>query len=269
MEQLHSTLKILLVEPNFISQRAILKHLSILGFDADVATNVQQAIDRATQKNYDLVLLGDEAWVSLGEQIVATIRRFDRDRFRRTVIIAMVSNPFPHVHTKEMATSIDDFLSIPLQYTDLEMMLQWWGRFVLSVQQFNDFEGLDFPLPIVETLLPALPMNQHIDWIYIRQLADGNGEFALELLTLFVEDSLKQLKILEEAILTNNLLQMEQVAHYLKGASANVGAIAMQTVAEKLEHQARYHRMQDPSHLLQELNQSLLWIQRYIKVQQS
>jgi HPt (histidine-containing phosphotransfer) domain-containing protein len=111
-------------------------------------------------------------------------------------------------------------------------------------------------------------MNEHIDWMYIHQLADGNDEFALELLELFVEDSSKQLKILEEAVLANNLLQMEQVAHYLKGASANVGAIVMQTVAEKLEYQARHHQIQDPAQLLQELTQSLLWIQRYIKVQQ-
>lgn len=269
MEQLHSNLQILLIEPNVIYQRIILEQLSTLELVADVAASEQQAIDRVTQRNYHLMLLGGGFWGMDDNQVVATIRRFDRDRSRQTMIVAMVSERGADASTQRVAVTIDGFLPFPLQPTDLAIMLQGWDKFVLSVQQFDQLEESNFFLPTVETILPALPMNQHIDWMYICQLADGNGEFALELLELFVEDSLKQLKILEEAVLTNNLFQMEQAAHYLKGASANVGAIVMQTIAEQLEHQARHDQIQDPSQLLQELNQSLLWIQRYIRVQQS
>lgn len=78
-----------------------------------------------------------------------------------------------------------------------------------------------------------------MDWEHLYQLADGCPEFAVELLDLFVQDSTEQLHELRQAIAQQNYILAERVAHYLKGASGNVGINAMYAIAAQLEHQLR------------------------------
>lgn len=270
MEQSQLNLRMLLVEDNIAHQAATLEHLNQLKFEADIARDMRQAIAITAQQNYDVVLLGCEISIVDKYKTTQAIRCLDRDRFRRTVILAIIPDPMPDTCSDAIAIGIDDFLLSPVHADTLATTLQWWGRLVVPIQQLDQIDrsqAFNAPAPAIQPLPSNLPMNVHINWMYVRQLADGNAEFALELLQLFVKDSLRQIKTLEEAIVTGNLPQIEQVAHYLKGASANVGAIVVQRIAEQLEHQARYRQLQDPLPLLKELKQSLHSIHRCIKVQ--
>ncbi len=63
----------------------------------------------------------------------------------------------------------------------------------------------------------------------------GNAEFAERVLAKFQERSEQDLIELEEAITTGDTTKVGNLAHRLKGASANVSALGLQMLAAKME----------------------------------
>ena len=59
-----------------------------------------------------------------------------------------------------------------------------------------------------------------------------------EILTTLIDDTSRQLPILKSAILAEDSQKCMQVAHYSKGACANVGAQAAATVLKQIEREA-------------------------------
>lgn len=103
----------------------------------------------------------------------------------------------------------------------------------------------------------TLRFSRLINWEHLHQLSDSNEEFELELLHVFVEDTGAHLMALETAIVQRNFRDLEQAAHHIKGASANVGLAAMSAIADQFERQARQNQLQDTAEQLTQLQQAL------------
>ncbi|NJK35396.1 MAG: Hpt domain-containing protein [Oscillatoriales cyanobacterium SM2_2_1] len=74
-----------------------------------------------------------------------------------------------------------------------------------------------------------------IDLKSLRQISEGDINFELELLSVYLEDAKTHLAQLQAAHAAQNYVQLGQEAHYFKGSSSNIGAIPMQTLAAELE----------------------------------
>ncbi|HEY9695193.1 MAG TPA: Hpt domain-containing protein [Oculatellaceae cyanobacterium] len=74
-----------------------------------------------------------------------------------------------------------------------------------------------------------------LDWEHLHEISDGDADFEIELLQMFVEDAQTHIDEVKEAVEQNDWQKLGREAHHLKGASANVGAKPMQLAAEKLE----------------------------------
>lgn len=83
------------------------------------------------------------------------------------------------------------------------------------------------------------PATPDFDWQQLRQLAGEDTDFEAELIEMFLQDAERSLRDLERAIAHRNLQAVEDIAHSLRGASANVGASALALVASQLEQIAR------------------------------
>lgn len=83
----------------------------------------------------------------------------------------------------------------------------------------------------------------HLDWSYLHTLSDSDHDFEMTLLDLFLQDCREQLNLLQEAIAQSDIKQIEKIAHYLKGASANVGALCMAHYAHQIEEQVRHTQL--------------------------
>ncbi|MGB3788549.1 MAG: Hpt domain-containing protein [Phormidesmis sp.] len=97
-------------------------------------------------------------------------------------------------------------------------------------------------------------VSAEFDWQQLSQLAGGDPDFEAELLAMFLGDAEESLRQLEYAIATKSIKNIESLAHSLRGASANVGACALATVASQLEQTARKGKMTDACKLLRQLN---------------
>lgn len=104
----------------------------------------------------------------------------------------------------------------------------------------------------------ALPMNQSEDNVLdmsviesLRELGgDGDDSLFRELLELYLDDSTKQLKRLEQSLASGDLKVAERIAHTLKSSSANLGAVAMSRICLEMEMCGRKQSMEDMCALL-------------------
>jgi HPt (histidine-containing phosphotransfer) domain-containing protein len=81
-------------------------------------------------------------------------------------------------------------------------------------------------------------MNQKLSPIDIEQLnqiSEGDVEFEVEVLQVYIEDILQRIEIIREAIATSDISQLMKEAHHIKGSSSNVGALQMRNLAVQLE----------------------------------
>ncbi|NEQ54095.1 MAG: Hpt domain-containing protein [Leptolyngbya sp. SIO3F4] len=82
-------------------------------------------------------------------------------------------------------------------------------------------------------------MARTFDQEQLEQLAGGDKAFEKELLQLFADDTENSLNQLESAVHSENQAAIQSLAHYIKGASANVGAVGMSRAAAQLEKLAK------------------------------
>ena len=74
-----------------------------------------------------------------------------------------------------------------------------------------------------------------IDWEQLHQVSEDDPEFELELLTMLAEDVKVHIDELRQAVIDRDILAIGHEAHYIKGASANVGIISLTAAAKQIE----------------------------------
>jgi HPt (histidine-containing phosphotransfer) domain-containing protein len=68
---------------------------------------------------------------------------------------------------------------------------------------------------------------------------DDNGAFLKEIIGIYIEDTPRRLQDLKASLASGDVALFTRTAHTIKGSSANVGAVALASVAERLESMSR------------------------------
>jgi histidine phosphotransfer protein HptB len=88
----------------------------------------------------------------------------------------------------------------------------------------------------------------------LRALNPGdNDEFLREIAGIFLEDTPQRIAELDQSLAAGDIPKFTRAAHSIKGSSANLGAVGLRAVAEKLEHQSRTEGLGNVTSLLVEL----------------
>ena len=101
-------------------------------------------------------------------------------------------------------------------------------------------------------LEPAVIDPQAIE--NLRALNPGdNDEFLREIAAIFIEDTPIRITELDESLRQGDVAKFTRAAHSIKGSSANLGAMALRAIAEKLEHESRSKGLADMPPFLAQL----------------
>jgi HPt (histidine-containing phosphotransfer) domain-containing protein len=74
----------------------------------------------------------------------------------------------------------------------------------------------------------------------LKELNPGdNGDFLREIVCIYIEDTPKRIAELKASLASGDIEVFTRAAHTIKGSSANVGALALKGVAERLEFLSR------------------------------
>jgi histidine phosphotransfer protein HptB len=84
--------------------------------------------------------------------------------------------------------------------------------------------------------VPELPTIDPEAIANLRELNPGDGgEFLREIISIYLEDTPKRLADLRTCLASGDVATFTRAAHTIKGSSANVGALALKAIAERLE----------------------------------
>jgi HPt (histidine-containing phosphotransfer) domain-containing protein len=110
----------------------------------------------------------------------------------------------------------------------------------------------------------ATPAEFPIDWQQLRQLSDGNEEFELELLHIFVTETQSLLQQAHQAILHSEAMPLAHIAHQIKGGSGNIGMREIVRCARELERSAQQSDWETAANQIEEIRRSLNHVQNFL-----
>ena len=284
-----SPLKILLVEDHEVNQMVILNQLQMLGLEADCVENGEEAIAKLTQQHYDIVLMDCQMPVLDGYEATQEIRRREGSD-RHTIIIALTAHALPTDREKCLEVGMDDYLSKPIDQDALGAMIERWAKRTVQTTvvpthtqlQPNDVErggkedreakvlamnATSYPSPIPAQPQPS-PLHSGeipLDLERLNRISRGKVEFQQRLVEAFIKNAQPGLEQIRHALLVHDFATIEQQAHRIKGASANVGVQVMPQVAAQLEQQARAKTLDGAAEQLEALERQLAQVKAFVE----
>jgi HPt (histidine-containing phosphotransfer) domain-containing protein len=108
-----------------------------------------------------------------------------------------------------------------------------------------------------------------VDWDQLMSLADGDGEFAGQLVELFIDSGDAALADIRAALGRGDLPAVGRAAHAFKGSSANIRARPVSEAAERLEKAARAGELGQLSALEEELREEARRAKEYLRARRA
>ena len=218
--------RLLLAEDNPVNQRVAVHLLSKLGYAVDVVDNGALAVAAAARGGYALLLMDCQMPEMDGFEATAAIRRAEADSPRHQPIIAMTANALQGDREQCLAAGMDDYISKPIDAARLSEVLLAWLPKEATVPA-----AAPRAVPSAPTLdLASVP----IDMNRLTDLLGDDDVAIIELLTVF-EQSLQPLGERLKREVRDHGGGLKSLAHEIRGAAANIGALPLAELGRQLE----------------------------------
>jgi CheY-like chemotaxis protein len=220
-------LTILLAEDNLINQQVAVRRLQKLGHSVEIANNGVEAVNALKAKNYDLILMDVQMPEMDGFEATAAIRAMTGDK-RRIPIIAMTANALPSDCERCLAAGMDDYIAKPVHQHILVELIEKWG----AIGYASAHPRLADPASTTATT-PAEAGGQTaeldlLDTDGIKELIEVLGlESYRDLAAQFFDSHGVTTTSLNAAAADGDYVQIDRLAHSLKGAAANLGLLVL------------------------------------------
>ncbi|MFA5262613.1 MAG: response regulator [Opitutaceae bacterium] len=210
-------LKILLAEDHPVNRKLALMILKKMGYDADTVGNGHEALTALENRTYDIILMDVMMPEMDGLEATRLIcQKWPRED--RPFIIAMTANAMQGDREDCIAAGMDDYLSKPIHIEDLQTALEHFG------QRKANASGEK----------PAGKPEQ-IDWSVFDQMKLLQTSNIKEMITLYLGNTPKLLKMIRTAITQQNSAHLKDAAHLLADSSSILGVENMALHSAKLE----------------------------------
>jgi len=231
--------KVLLAEDNLVNQQVAKGVLRKLGCRVDLAMDGREAISDFEKHHYDIIFMDCQMPRMDGYEATAEIRRLETSSSagRHIPVIALTANALSGDREKCLAAGMDDYVSKPFDKQRIIKVLKHWLPDNLKVTPPKGPRQEDHQVvePTADT-----PVLEYEALEGIRSLqSEGAEDILTKIISLFLEDTPKQLKKLEQAIRDQDANKICSIAHSLKSSSANLGAIKLSLCFKNLEQKGR------------------------------
>jgi TMAO reductase system sensor TorS len=246
-EQLTCQARILIVEDNVVNQRVVQGILEKMGIVVELADNGQQALEKLSATDYDLVFMDIRMPVMDGFQASRSIRKEMTSVTKKDIpIIAMTASVMQEDQDKCFQAGMNDFMAKPVDPKGIGQMLKKW---IPGLCSDTANPGNNHSLPITSSTAegsetPTQPM--YLDYEHLVADMSGDIQITEDILALFLADMPKLIKLLNYNHFQGETEKAKNLAHKIKGAALN-------TRANKLSEQARFveecYMKQDARHI--------------------
>ncbi|MBV9877174.1 MAG: response regulator [Verrucomicrobia bacterium] len=222
-------LRLLLAEDNAVNQQVALHQLDLMGHQVETANSGVEALKLMDQNGYDAVLMDVHMPALDGYATTAEIRKREAG-LKHTWIIAMTANALPTDRAKCLAAGMDDYLSKPVSSAALAQVL-------------------------ARCPLTSEPHLRSVDLTGL--LESGLQDILPQIIETFLETSSQTIQKAKEALGAQDLAELQQCAHSLKGSAANLRADALVDLCSRLEDHCRSGSQEPAPPLLAAIDREL------------
>ena len=248
-EETGSKIRILLAEDNIINQKVALGILGKIGYRADVAANGREVLTALAKTPYDLILMDVQMPEMDGFEATAAIRQKESEMGRHIPIIAMTAHAMKGDREMCLERGMDDYVSKPIQPKDLSAAInRQLGNMVLPQPEVPPSDGSDG--------------KAVFDQKFLLDRLDGDEQLFKEIVKTFLDDAPLQVEKLKQALMEENLNQLEKQAHSLKGAAMNIGGNALQAIAFEVELSGKKGDLKRTQELIPRLEKEFTRLQK-------
>lgn len=224
--------RILLVEDNPTNQIVAQGLLVAIGLEADIAGNGLEALEAVSMATnilpYSIILMDCQMPEMDGYEATVAIRRGDAGEKNRSIpIVAMTANAMDQDKKQCIASGMDDYIAKPVSIEALTSVLKKW--LLKKDEKMQD------------ALLKTSEVQEVVVWDRAGTLERFGGKEKLlgVVINSFLADIPTQIQSLSLALKENNPKDAQLHAHSIKGTAGNVGALALQEIARKMEFAAK------------------------------
>jgi len=229
--------RILLVDDNHINQLVAQGVLSDFGLQADIANNGKEALASLMQTHntlpYTLILMDCQMPEMDGYEATRAIRSGDAgEQYKRIPILAMTANAMEGDKDKCLASGMNAYLSKPVNPEQLLNKLKQYLKLSTNENELvASLEPVERPKELAWDKEGAL----------IR--LGGNETLLQTLAGIFVRDAFQQISELKKAVDDGDCAEAAHLAHSIKGVSANLGGLKLQSAAAAFELEAKENNL--------------------------
>jgi CheY-like chemotaxis protein len=225
------------VEDDLVNRRVGAAMLESLGFHVDVVDDGTAAVEAASDRRYQVILMDCQIPGLDGYEATGAIRR-EAGPSRRTPIIAISASDSPAEQRRCLAAGMDDFLGKPLTRRALTSMLLRWVPGPAPSPVEDGETGGRVPArmgPVgAEDLQPAVLDAVVLDRLVRLGVTLGEDLLA-QLTAVFLTDAATRVAAMRRAVAAQDVEEVARSAHTLRGAGANLGATRLVELCAGLE----------------------------------
>ncbi|MFA5824768.1 MAG: response regulator [Gallionellaceae bacterium] len=225
LQALPSGARILLAEDNKINQEIAVELLTEVGLKVDVANDGYEALEKARNGGYDLILMDMQMPGMDGLEATRAIRELSD--CATLPILAMTANAFDEDRERCHAAGMNDFIAKPVDPEQLFGAILRWLPSAGIIRPVTT--ALAEAVPGELATIPGLEIEQGL------KVLNGHLTAYKRLLRRYAADHANDIIQLRERMVQGNRDEARRLAHTLKGSSGNLGATGMQRLAAELE----------------------------------
>ena len=237
--------QILVAEDNEINQVVIRELLKRLGYICTLANNGAQAVELASSRNFDLVLMDCQMPVLDGFGAAGKIRECEASqggwsrRSGRLPVVALTANAIAGDREICLAAGMDDYLTKPIDRKVLVSILERWLPRVTPADEPAIKLEESSAATTFEPLPPAIECEPCFDQAELLERCFGDSELALELLGMFADRASNNLTAIDDAVAKRDRTCLVKLSHAIKGVSGNLAAPVLLKVSGKVDREYR------------------------------
>jgi CheY-like chemotaxis protein/HPt (histidine-containing phosphotransfer) domain-containing protein len=213
---------ILVAEDNPTNQKVIVRQLALLGFSADVVGTGRLALERWESGKYALLLTDLQMPGMDGYELIEAIRAREKGAIRIPIVV-MTASSSKRDAERFRTPDMDDYLSKPLQLSELKATLDTWLP-----------SGASLAAPAREVEIHSAG-GQAVDVGALERLIGDDPAVLLEFQNDFRTGAARIATKLRAACEGRHAARAGQHAHNLKSSARSVGALALGELCAEME----------------------------------
>ena len=250
--------RILVAEDNLTNQQIAIAILSNAGIETEIANNGKEALNALRNRHFDAVLMDIQMPEMDGYEATKFIR--EDPKLVDLPVIAMTAHAMKGDEEKCLRAGMSGYVSKPINQ-DMMFRTLWKAigprRATSLIETAETAKAPETEIPAEKTAalpdsLPGLDIrktlrNLNIDQTSFKRILKG-----------FYHNNRETLNRMKEAFDSQDLQNLQQMAHSLKGSAANIGAESLRMAAKAIEKACEGQALHPPdAEMIENLESSI------------